>query len=265
MNEPIVTTSGLLRGWPLPTSSGDKEAKGRVLIVGGNVEVAGATLLAAEAAMRAGAGKLQVAAPEPLAVALGIALPEARVIGLPITGTGDVDPSAADLIVELANQCEAVLLGPGFEDPEAARALLEGVVPRLDTALCIDALGLALLTHDLDAVQHLSGRVVLSPNLSEVFITLGRESQYTADDEAAVEEALAATRELASRSGAVVVSGAAVGFIAKPDGTAWSEDTGGPGLGVSGSGDVKAGIITGLMARGCDPEQAAVWGASTLR
>ena len=57
-----------------------------------------------------------------------------------------------------------------------------------------------------------------------------------------------------------MVSGSATSWVASPEGEVWVVDTGGPGLGVSGSGDVKSGIITGLCARGCPPEQAAVWG-----
>lgn len=255
--EARVVSPGLLRDWPLPVSDGDKDAKGRVLVVGGHAGVPGATLLAAEAALRAGAGKLQVAAVEPLAVALGIALPEAWIVGLPATPDGALAPEAADRVVELANDCAAVVLGPGFVEPDAARDLLARVVPRLDTAVCLDALGLSYLTGALDGVRHLAGRVVLSPNARELFLTLDRPWPGDPDDETLA----AATADLAAATGAVVVSGAATSFIADPDGGLWSEDSGGSGMGVSGSGDVKAGIIGGLLARGCPPEQAAVWGA----
>ena len=55
--------------------------------------------------------------------------------------------------------------------------------------------------------------------------------------------------------------GASTKYVADPAGRAWVVDRGGPGLGVSGSGDVQAGIVTGLLARGAEPAQAAVWGA----
>lgn len=257
MTVPRVVSPGMLRDWPLPVSDGDKDAKGRVLVVGGHAGVPGATLLAAEAALRAGAGKLQVAAVEALAVGLGIALPEAWVVGLPATADGALAAEGADRIVELAGECAAVVLGPGFVEPDAARDLLRLVVPRLDTALCLDALGLSYLTGAPDGVRHLTGRVVLSPNARELYLTLGREWPGDPDPGELAE----ATAGLAAATGAVVVSGAATSFIADADGRLWSEDSGGAGMGVSGSGDVKAGIIGGLLARGCPPEQAAVWGA----
>lgn len=65
---------------------------------------------------------------------------------------------------------------------------------------------------------------------------------------------------VAKRSGVVVLCGGAEKHVVTPDGDAWAIQGGGPGLGVSGSGDVQSGIVAGLMARGCEPAQAAVWG-----
>ena len=93
-------TEAALAGWPLPDagSGADKEARGRVLIVAGSHEMPGAALLAAVAALRVGAGKLAIAAPDRVAQGLALAIPESRVIGLAEThGTtllvgGDLSP-----------------------------------------------------------------------------------------------------------------------------------------------------------------------------
>ncbi len=127
----VVVTPGLLRSWRLPNPEGDKNAGGRVLIVGGNDHVPGAVFLAAEAAMRAGAGKLQIATVQSAATALGLAIPEGFVQGLETDGGGDIAPSAADTTVDLASERDAVLLGPGMMHPAAANALLEQVIPQL--------------------------------------------------------------------------------------------------------------------------------------
>lgn len=79
----VNVTSAALRQWPLPKAGEDKESRGRVLVVGGNRQTPGAVLLAAEAALRSGAGKLQVATVESLAPHLAVALPEALVLGCP--------------------------------------------------------------------------------------------------------------------------------------------------------------------------------------
>ncbi|WP_245544807.1 NAD(P)H-hydrate dehydratase [Mobilicoccus pelagius] len=246
----VVITSSQLRGWPPPDPNGDKETRGRVLVVGGHATTPGAVLLAAEAALRGGAGKLQCAVPGTIAVPLAMAVPEAGVASLPVDDGGDIAVSAAEEIVELAKDCAAVLLGPGIVSPRAASALLEKVVPQLDVPVVIDALGMAYLTDHLDGVAHLEGKAVLSPNVGELSQTLGEDHE---------DDPRAGAAELARRTGATVASGTAMTWIVTPDGRSWRDEGGSPGLGVSGSGDVKAGAIAGLLARGADPEQAACW------
>jgi hydroxyethylthiazole kinase-like uncharacterized protein yjeF len=251
-----IITPGLLRGWPLPDPGGDKDHKGRVLIVGGGVQTPGAVLLAAEAALRVGAGKLQMATVRSTAPLLSTAVPEAFVEGLPEEDDGDIAPGAADRVLELAASADAVLLGPGLMNPEAANALLERVVPHLETAVAIDALGMAYLTAHHDGVRHLEGRAVLTPNASELAETLGREDDSPTDD-----ALRAMALELARQSRAVVLGGAATSFVVTPDGDMLRNEAGAPGMAASGAGDAKAGAVAGLLARGASPEQAAAWGA----
>ncbi len=123
----------------------------------------------------------------------------------------------------------------------------------------LDALGLAYLTGNLDGLAHLGGRSVVSPNVKELFTTLEQNAPAELQSEAGIKELRAAVSDLAKRAEVVVVSGADTSFVAAPDGRAWRDETGGQGLAISGSGDVKAGIIVGLLARGADPVQAAVW------
>ena len=83
MSKPGALSRAALKDFPLPpVVDGDKETKGRILIVAGSREVAGAALLVAKAAMRAGAGKLQMATVEAVAIATALAMPEAKVVGL---------------------------------------------------------------------------------------------------------------------------------------------------------------------------------------
>lgn len=247
-----IVTSGMIREWVLPSPDGDKEARGRLLVIGGSRRNPGAVMLAAEAAMRSGAGKLQVATVDAVAAPLGIAIPEAMVVGLADVD-GEIDPATADQLVELANECRAVLIGPGMGDAPAASQLLAGVVPQLDTHVVIDAVAMAYITDHRNGLAHLQGRAVLSPNLTELAITLGRSNEEVADDPPRHVE------RLAEETGAVVVSGGSHSWIAEPAGRVWRDESGVPGLATSGSGDVKAGVIAGLMVRGADPAQAAVW------
>jgi len=246
-----------LARWPLPDASGGKEQRGRVVVVGGSRHTPGAVLLAAEAAVRAGAGKPQVATVGSVAVATSVALPEAFVTALPETDDGEIAPEAAEQVLELAADCDAVLLGPGLLSPESACALLERVVPHLDCPVVVDALGMAFVTEHPDGLAHLGGRAVLTPNESELAQTLGRDADEVHD------RLVEACVELVDRSGATVVTGGEQTVVATPgEDSAWALSGGLPGLGVAGSGDVKAGVLLGLLGRGLSSEGAAVWAVS---
>src|SRR3954469_20764760 len=106
----------LLRRWPLPRidPQGSKDTRGGVLVVGGAPQMPGAVVLAATAALRAGAGRLRIATVRSIAPFVGIAVPEALVVGVPETRKGGISPSAAREIARRAEGCSAVLIGPGM-------------------------------------------------------------------------------------------------------------------------------------------------------
>ena len=255
MPDPEVTGQ-FLRGWPipLPGEDGDKNDRGQVLVVGGSVPVPGGPLLAALAAIRAGAGKLQIATVAPAAIPLGVAVTEALVAGFPATADGGIDPDAADGILELAATADAVLIGPGMKDADAIGALLAKLLPRLTAGgpvLVVDAGAILALEPKTHALRHLEGGVILTPNTDELAAIAGVERDVVEADARAV------VVDVATAVGAAV---AVKGWVAAPDGRCWSHEGGTVGLGTSGSGDVLAGCVAGLAARGAEPAQAAAWG-----
>lgn len=252
---PETVTPALLRAWPLSDPTGGKETRGTVLVVGGSATTPGAVRLAGEAALRAGAGKLALATARSVVAALAVAVPEARVLRLDEDEDGSLGSGVGASVLEAACSADALLAGPGFVDPEASVALLERILADLEGPVALDALGTAYLTAHPDGLAHLDGRAVVTANPKELARILGRDEGETADD------ALGAALELAQRAGAVVLAGGVTKHIASPDGRCWAVEGGGPGLGVSGSGDVQAGIVAGLLARGAEPAQAAVWAA----
>lgn len=251
----IPVTPTLLRDWPLPEPGSDKESRGRVLVIGGTASTPGAVLLAGEAVLRSGAGKLQVSTADPVAAALAVAVPEALVHPVVTDDAGSIRADAAEELAEGAEQADAVLVGSGFASVEATLALLHDLVPRLSGPLVLDAVASAYLGDDGGDVRHLGGRCVLSANPGEVAKTLGVDDEEVEEDPVRAAVALAADRQV------VVLCGGTTKTVAAPDGRVWTADVGGPGLGVSGSGDVQAGIVAGLLGRGAEPAQAAVWAA----
>jgi ADP-dependent NAD(P)H-hydrate dehydratase len=252
-SERITVTAGLLRNWPLPPVVGGKNERGQVLIVGGSRETVGAVALAAEAALRVGAGKLQVATVESRASELSVALPEALVRPLPETTAGHVDPASSDRLVDLAGDADAVVIGPGLAGVECARAFVKRLLPSVKGRVVLDALALSVVALDPsgDELRVVAPPAVLTPNLSELGVLVGSDVDDPAGDAARVARAV----------GAVVHGGGELSVTAAPDGRVWVDDHGNNGLGVSGSGDVLAGAVGGLLARGAEPAQAALWGA----
>jgi ADP-dependent NAD(P)H-hydrate dehydratase len=242
-SEPVIVTPAVLRDWPLPQPGEDKNSRGRVLIIGGSDQTPGAVRLGAEAALRAGAGKVQIATVASTATGLAVAVPEALVIGLPDLD-GDLAPHQA--LVDASAEADAVLIGPGVRDAQRFRAVMAKVLPELRRKVVIDAGGLASVGDDVCP----SARAVLTPNRVELALALGLRT---------ISDPGGATLELARRTGAVVTSGGPESWTATPAGDLWRDQTGSAGLGVSGSGDVFAGIVIGLLARGAEPAQAAVW------
>ena len=254
MSEPIRVTPELLRGMPLPVAQGDKERRGRVLVVAGSCQLPGTALLAGVAALRAGAGKLQIATCRSLTPALGVAVPEARVIGLAETEQGGIDAAAGEALAVRAADCAAVLIGPGMMDEPAVLRLAQTILGRtsnLPVVLDGPAMGAVLERPELVA-RHLD-RIVITPHAGEA-------AHLTGQSRAEIEQdPLSTARRMAVSLGVTVALKGAVTRIAKPDGTVWFNDHGNVGLATSGSGDTLAGIMAGLMARGASADEAAIW------
>lgn len=250
-------TPQTLRGWPLPkvTADADKESRGRVLVAGGGSQVAGAVLLAGTAALRTGAGKLQIAAPAAFSTSLAIAMPEALVFALPQTPEGELAPEAADDLAAAVGRANAIVIGPGLLDDSSAGELALRLLTPEGPTMVVDAAAMPGLARDPERARRAGGRLVLTPHAGEMAGLTGRtKAEIQADP-------LGAARELAASLHAVVALKGPETFIVSPDGTTWRNQGGCPGLATSGSGDVLAGIIGGLVARGASPVQAAAWGS----
>ncbi|GAB6841048.1 NAD(P)H-hydrate dehydratase [Methylorubrum rhodinum] len=252
--EPI--TERLLRGMPPPPPSSDsKDGRGRVLVLGGCRELPGAIRLAAEAAMRVGAGKLQIAVCRDLAVPLGLLVPEAMVVGLQQTEAGGISRTNADEVVKRAERCDAVLLGPGMSEDADTTAIVAAVLRASSTiSLVLDAGALCVLSDEPGLTKRLATPAVITPHAGEMAGLLGRERETIEADP------LAAAREATERFGTLTVMKGGATYIVAPNGDAWCYEGGHVGLATSGSGDTLAGLIVGLLARGADPARAAVWG-----
>jgi ADP-dependent NAD(P)H-hydrate dehydratase len=228
-------TPTLLRRFPLPrpAEDGNKDDRGVALVIGGSTQVPGAILLAAIAALRAGAGKLQIGAPREIAIPLGLAAPEALV-------------ASGRAIQEHLGSANAVLIGPGMEVGRATQTLARRYARAMDddATLILDAAALP--------AAGVREKSIITPHVGEIAQLMKYDAEDIADNEPDV------ALEAAVRFGGVVVLKSDVTCIAS-GGDVFIYDGGSIGLATSGSGDSLAGIVAGLAARGADPLTAALW------
>jgi NAD(P)H-hydrate repair Nnr-like enzyme with NAD(P)H-hydrate dehydratase domain len=200
-------------------------------------------ILAGEAALRVGAGRLGVAVPASVDRQLGVAMPEAAVFALPPRAGDTIDGILRDEL----RSADAVLVGPGFDDADKTERTLSAVADVGVGVLVLDAFAIGVLPRV--SRSKLPSALILNVNLEEAAILRGRELKPDPGED---------VRDIAQEFDAIVHC---YGTVATPDGELWRIDGGGPGLGTSGSGDVLAGAITGFAARGVEPARAAVWGS----
>ena len=253
----IAVTKRLLKSWPVgqPDSNDSKEERGRVLVVGGEREIPGAVLLAGIASLRAGAGKLQIATCASAAIQIGVAIPEARVIGLPETPDGAIRGDSFTQIVEPLGKSDAFLIGPGMTNEKESTQLLRGLLPHsTDCTVVLDAGALLSIGSATSPLLSAGPTAVITPHAGEMAAILGDDISTVRNDPAGC-----AKRVADALSVVVVLKGSETHIVA-PDGRHYVYRGGDVGLATSGSGDTLAGVIAGLAARTEDPLHAATLG-----
>jgi hydroxyethylthiazole kinase-like uncharacterized protein yjeF len=201
-------------------------------------------LLSGEAALRAGAGKLMTFTGAEWAITSGVALPESAVGAVALRNDGELDALSAEQ-VEMLRQANAVLVGPGMA---TGMSPASEQVARAGRVVVADAGSL-----HADALAPAANKLVITPHIAEMADLVGMRPEEVARHPADV------AAEAAVEFSAVVVLKGPTTWVATPDGTLWVHHVDAPGLGVSGSGDVLAGLLTGFLARGATLPQAAVW------
>lgn len=253
----IDVTPDVARGClpPPPQEDGDKHDRGTLLVVAGGGASAGAALLAGLAGLRVGAGRLRMAAPRDLAPALSVAVPEALIIRAPGGGGSGLSRSSGRRLSPYVSSSDAVIVGPGMINDEAARRVAADLLQASpETPFIVDAAAMPCKADAAAFADLAQGRVILTPHAGEMAGLLDEPADRVRA------APVAAATQAANLFKSVVVLKGAVTIIASPTGGVWRHQGGVSGLATSGSGDVLAGAIGGLLARGSDCAHAAVAG-----
>jgi NAD(P)H-hydrate epimerase len=230
---------------------------GHVLVVAGSRNYVGAAYLASQAAVRAGAGLVTLAAPQSVdAIAAG-KLTEVIHLPLPEDEAGRIHPDAAQLLREGLVRYDALAVGSGIGWSEGTTAFLERLLlqePPPQVPTVIDADGLNNLSRLPNWWQRLGGPAVLTPHPGEMATLTGASTAEVQRDR--VESA----RRWAERWQAAVALKGAYTAVAHPGGLVRISPFANPGLASGGTGDVLTGIVGGLLAQGLSPYRAACCG-----
>lgn len=221
---------------------------GHLLVVAGSVGKGGAAVMAARAAVRAGAGLVTAAVPAAVLPIVQGGCVEAMGVPLPAGDDGAIAAGAAAAILAAARGKDAVALGPGLGQGEAAAAAIREAVLALDLPLVLDADGLNAFAGRAADLRARRAFTVLTPHPGELGRLLGASA---ADVQA---DRLAAARRAAAETGAVVVLKGHQTLVAEPPspdgspGAVWIAPTGNPGMATGGVGDVLTGVLGALVA-----------------
>lgn len=237
-----------LPDFPWPKPDAHKYARGHAVVVSGPAYSTGAARLGALGALRAGAGLVTVASPKD-----AVLVNAAQLTAVMVREAGDAEALAAMLADERKN---AVLIGPGAGVGAHTKAMVLAALAS-PASLVLDADAITSFAADRDklfaAIKARKAPVVFTPHEGEfarLFNVTGKGSK------------LDRAREAASLSGATILLKGPDTVVAAPDGRASINATSSPFLATAGTGDVLAGMVTGLLAQHMEPfaaTSAAVW------
>ena len=253
MSSPVSLDLGELKRHPLPpVTEGDKNSRGKLLVIAGTREIAGAASICANSAFRAGAGKVTIATVGSVAPLLAVGVPESRVVAVSETREGGFAHSAVFKLAAMAEDYDAVVAGPGMTSTKVATSLAAALCA-IGRPLALDAALLHGLAPAANHARDADIQPILLPHSGEM------ASLIDCSPEEVEADPLACGHRAARRYDALVLVKGPESHIVTPGGNCWKYGGGGPGLGVSGSGDTLAGILGGLLARGAKPLDALLW------
>jgi ADP-dependent NAD(P)H-hydrate dehydratase / NAD(P)H-hydrate epimerase len=257
--------TALSRQWvaerlPERAARAHKGTFGRLLVVAGSVEYAGAAVLAGLGGARTGAGLVCLATPESVGTQLLGVVPELTAMLLAEEAPGLIGPPGWRRVATEAAAYDAVVVGPGLGRHPSTQRRVRGFISDLRRPAVVDADGLNALATDEGWWRSLRTPLVLTPHPGEFarLVRQGTDSALADDDDARAD----AARSAAQRWNQVVVLKGANTVIASPDGELLLSDVATPSLATAGSGDVLSGAIGALLAAGCGPLEAAACGVA---
>ena len=247
----LLTADQIRAAIPLRAADTHKGRTGHLLVIAGSVGKTGAAAMTAVSAMRSGAGLVTLGIAESLNPIMETQVLEVMTTPLPECGYGVLTDTAIDDIVKLTDGKNCLAIGPGIGQAEETRSLVKAVLSRIDIPVVIDADGLNNIAGQTQLLKKRKAPTVLTPHPGEM-------ARLIETTPAGVQQnRLACARDFATNFGVHVVLKGAATVIAHPDGSAYINPTGNPGMASGGMGDVLTGVLAGFITQGFSLKAAA--------
>lgn len=236
---------------PKRDSVSHKGDYGKVLSICGSMKYPGAAVLASTGAVKIGAGLVYAAFPEKAYPAIASKLTEPIMLSLPCCEDGFLARGAINTLTEEAEKADCTLIGCGLGQTLGTASVFEEVLSACKNKVVIDADGINLLGTNINMLEAVKGRAVITPHPGEMARMLGLTSQQVNDNRLVLAAAFARKYSVT-----VVLKGA--NTVVSDGSRIYVNRTGNPGMARGGSGDLLAGMVAGLLAQGFEPFEAAV-------
>ena len=241
----------MVRDWlPDRPRFGNKGTFGNVAVIAGSSGMMGAAVLCSRAALRVGAGLVRLAAGQESLIAVNSMTPEVICRPVPYSA-GVFGPDSLDALRSLTEGARAVAIGPGISSRSETAELIAALLPHIEAPMVIDADALNILSGDPSVLRRLKAPAILTPHPGEMSRLAGPPVEKVQA------ERIRHAREFAREWGVIVVLKGAATVVASPEGEVLINTTGNAGMATAGTGDVLTGTITGLIAQGMSPFEAA--------
>jgi len=250
----LVDGKDVVESLPPISLRAHKYTRGKLLIIGGSRKYTGAPAMAAEAAMRTGAGATILAIPEGIREVLARKLTEVMLISCSETSNGTIHRDAIPGLLDKSQWADAVALGPGLSRDDETLALVRELLVQIDRPVLVDADALRALKGHHHLLKHRKAATILTPHYGEFSDLTGVSIEETESDP------VSNARRYAKSLKSVLVLKGAPTIIGASTGEVYVNSTGNPGMATIGSGDVLTGIVGSLLAQGIEPAQAAIAG-----
>lgn len=244
---------------PERKKDGNKGTFGKVLLVAGSKNMAGAAILAGRSAYKAGAGMVKLVIPGAIQVIVQESLPDALI--QIYTDTQGITEVEKNEFMENMDWADVVAIGPGLSTCESGKELLAIAATYDEKPLIIDADGINILSSDKELLQKLTDHidqkhksVILTPHMGELARLLKKKVDEVVQDETEN------TKVAAEKTNCIVVGKSARTHVIKQGNPIFLNTAGNDKMATAGSGDVLTGIIASFLAQGLPAYQAAING-----